>query len=83
MGIDENFNDSTLLQEPTTYQGEKFDLIGFSEYFPFGLKQVYAAANTQLNKILGAPEEEEEAKASKPVSSPRRGGGAKHAVHSS
>lgn len=28
----------TTVQETTDYQGEKFDLIGFSDYFPFGLK---------------------------------------------
>lgn len=45
MGADDRLTDASL-QEPTMYQGEKFDLIGFAEYFPFGLKQVYAAANT-------------------------------------
>ena len=39
------------VQETTAYQGQKFDLIGFSEYFPFGLKQVYGAVST-LNQIL-------------------------------
>ena len=28
----------TTVQETTDYQGQKFDLIGFSDYFPFGLK---------------------------------------------
>ena len=28
---------ATLL-ETTAYQGQKFDLIGFKDYFPFGLK---------------------------------------------
>ena len=27
-----------VVQEQNTYQGQKFDLIGFSDYFPFGLK---------------------------------------------
>ena len=39
------------VQEQNTYQGQKFDLIGFSDYFPFGLKQVYAAASS-LNQML-------------------------------
>ena len=37
------------MHETTAYNGQKFDLIGFSEYFPFGLKQVYAAASSSIN----------------------------------
>lgn len=36
---------------PDHFQGEKFDLGGFSEYFPFGLRQVFQAA-TSLNQML-------------------------------
>ena len=32
--------------ENDRYKGQKFDLSGFSEYFPFGLKQVYQAATS-------------------------------------
>ena len=28
----------TTLLETTAYQGQNFDLIGFKDYFPFGLK---------------------------------------------
>ena len=39
MEEDNNVNTPpTTLQETTAYQGQKFDLIGFSDYFPFGLK---------------------------------------------
>lgn len=66
---DEDIADSSpaTVQETTAYQGQKFDLIGFSDYFPFGLKQVYAAASS-LNQMLHAHNREEEAKVSKPVS---------------
>ena len=30
--------DNPNLPETTAYQGQKFDLIGFADYFPFGLK---------------------------------------------
>ena len=31
-------DDIANTQETTAYQGQNFDLIGFSDYFPFGLK---------------------------------------------
>lgn len=50
--VNEDVGESDLVDTPhsvhetTAYNGQKFDLIGFSEYFPFGLKQVYAAASS-------------------------------------
>jgi hypothetical protein len=48
-------------------------LIGFADYFPFGLKQVYAAG-ASLSKMLNAQSDDEEAKKSKPFSPKRHNG---------
>jgi len=54
MGVDEDITETpSNPQETTAYQGQKFDLIGFADYFPFGLKQVYAAG-ASLSKMLNA-----------------------------
>jgi hypothetical protein len=69
---DMNINDTPFFQETTAYQGQKFDLIGFADYFPFGLKQMYAAG-ASLSKMLKAPSEEE-AKMQRPLSTEHENG---------
>ena len=36
--LEELEDEGSQVHETTAYNGQKFDLIGFSDYFPFGLK---------------------------------------------
>jgi len=73
---DEALEPQQTVQETTAYQGQKFDLIGFSDYFPFGLKQVNWAV-TSINQMLSrADEEVKVAKPASPTRSFRAGGSA-------
>ena len=56
-------DDVTQVHETTAYQGQKFDLIGFSDYFPFGLRQMYEAASS-INRMLVIRRAAEEVSAS-------------------
>ena len=48
----EVINTPPTVHEATGYQGQKFDLIGFADYMPFGLKQVFAAGASSINQML-------------------------------
>ena len=53
-------DDVEQVHEATAYQGQKLDLIGFGDLFPYGLRQVYEAATSIKRTVVSMRTAEEQ-----------------------